>query len=223
VNVDRLEIGRQLARLASLRGGHRQGRGALLVAFSIRVYLQPIPDVDKFTPAVPVRPRLGARIRAGLQRPQARLQRRRYHGRVRREAACGASETREERRDAHEAVVAPGQMRGAARPAPVFRPFDEPRPHRVSHIARRRHQARPLVHRDRAEMGAAVQSGLARPLRDAEQLIFEEPVAALWTPLSRRFRGGRQPPNVSSRSLPAPDEGIRLSACPAAVQAQKSK
>jgi len=42
-------------------------------------------------------------------------------------------------------------MRGNARPAPVFRPFDKPRPHGVqSHISRRRHQVL-LVDRDRAE------------------------------------------------------------------------
>ena len=42
-------------------------------------------------------------------------------------------------------------MGGNARPAPVFRPFDKPRPHRVHRqVARRRHQVL-LVHRDRAE------------------------------------------------------------------------
>jgi hypothetical protein len=38
-----------------------------------------------------------------------------------------AAATLEERRDAHEVVVAPGQMRGKARLAPIFRPFDKPR------------------------------------------------------------------------------------------------
>jgi hypothetical protein len=41
-----------------------------------------------------------------------------------------------ERRDTHEVVVAPGQMRGNARSTPVFHPFEEAAPAGLSRHAR---------------------------------------------------------------------------------------
>ena len=93
-------------------------------------------------------------------------------------SAKPAGATLKKRRDGHEAVVAPRQMRANARPAPVFRPFDKPRPHRVHRqVARRRHQVL-LVHRDRAEprleqMAGHPEAGVDRrrvaPMRLAER------------------------------------------------------
>ena len=70
---------------------------------------------------------------------------------VRVEEAGEALDARAGRRDAGQAVVLEAEQSARARPAPVLRAFDEPRPHRIERdMALGRDDMR-LVHRDRPE------------------------------------------------------------------------